>query len=682
MPENQVHFSEQPGVNVPEKVRPLLHECEKICAEFKELCQRDAAAARKRAEELENAYRSIVLPPEYGEIMDKQFNTAKSDFEKELALAEERRLHRGDAVAALNDLLIENARFSTQVNLLPFKKDFEKIRKQWKLISDGVADIEPLNERFAASCERIDRRLEQETAAAAAALEELKSVAAALTALKEAAPEEFRKKRDELEKRRAGAIADADRRQETAQKAIDEVAALFQELNDKLTLHYQTLDLARWESYTLKLDLCNELETLKDTPENKLPDAARRLRNIRVRWQELGAVPREKQHELGPRYYEYTTVLQHRVDDYYKQLRLARNTAAELKKSLCEQAEAIADSTDWNATGNQLKELQQQWKNAGNAGRDMDKELYTRFRSACDKFFNARNASWAEKQRQQSEGIALKHSLCDAAAKLGELPPHEAVREARRLRTEFQKAHRCGKQEPELNSRFNALMDAFFGGRRAAAEEAVQQREELIAKLEKFNADDADAEKTLNSLRSQWRELPTVPKEIAGKLDSRYKAALSNAEKAVSGVRQVRQKQRGAVLGDAVKAAAVLITAARNGEALPEITVDLSPFPKIANMVTDIVSGGFNSEMDKQLSRNTKEFRRILDELEKSASGAAAGENDLAAELAAAIAGNFGGAVFQSRQENPQALMKKLLDIGMVEPSEADELVGRYAKLL
>lgn len=681
MPENQIHFSEQPDVSVPERVRPLLHECEKICEELKTLARQEEAGARSRAEELEAAYRAIELPPEYAEIMDKQFSEAKSEFEQELEQSEVRRTRRAGAVDALSDLLIENARFSTQVHLLPHRREFEKIRKQWKLASADIDDIEQLNERFQAACERIDNRLAQELAAAEIAHQELDKVAAALTALLEAAPEEFRKQRDALEKQRDNALVDADRQQDSVKKVLADIQTLFHDLNAKLTLHYQTLDLARWESYTLKQDLCRELETLKDTPENELPTAANRLREIRKRWQELGAVPREKQHELGPRYYEFTTHLQHRIDDYYKQLRLARGTAQETKQKLCEEAEVLMNSTEWNATGDKLKALQQQWKEAGHAGRDADKALYTRFRAACDVFFNARNAYWAEKQQQHAEGAALKHSLCDAAAKLGELPVPEAIREAKRLRAEFQKAPRAGKQEQEINGKFNAIMDAFFNGRRAAIDETRQRREALIAEMEQLDTTTLAEDKRLSELRAEWRNLPPAPRDIAAKLDARYKAVSGNLDKALSGLRQQQQQQRGALLSSAMQETAKLIEAARESVELPEIAMDLTPFPKLAGIVTDIVAGGLSEDMEKAIARNTKEFKILLDELEAAVEKNQPGSNDLAAELAAAIAQNFGSAVFTAKTADPRELLKKLLAIGMVEPAELSELMDRYEKI-
>jgi hypothetical protein len=60
------------------------------------------------------------------------------------------------------------------------------------------------------------------------------------------------------------------------------------------------------------------------------------------------------------------------------------------KTALSEQAEALADSTDWEATATAIKQLQAEWKQTGAPPRVQSEELWQRFRSACDRFFDRR----------------------------------------------------------------------------------------------------------------------------------------------------------------------------------------------------------------------------------------------------------------------------------------------------
>ncbi len=691
MSESQIQHPESPGVSVPERLRPLLHERERICTELEALAGKDDEISRNRAAGLGADYRRCEpLPPEYAEIMDRRFAAAEAAFTEGLTVAAERRAKREQVLETLHTLLTEQARLSAAPRLLPHRREWERLRKNWRVATTGVDDLDLLEKAFADSAAAFAARMEAEVAAAASAREVLLGLCRELEALREAdRPEEFKEKREGWEAIRDAAVAALDPDSAEDKALQGRVRDLFKELNDRLVLHYQTLDLARWESYTLKLDLCRELEQLRDTSEEKLPAAAVRLREIRKRWQELGPVPREKQNELGPRYYEYTTALQHRVDDFYKAQRAAHAAAAAKKTALCEAAEALRESTRWNETSEQLKALQAEWKTVGHAGREADGALYARFRAACDVFFNARAQYWAEKQQQQNEAGARKRELCAAAEGLSALPVQEAVRRAKQLRTEFQTAGRAGKQEQSLNVRFNTAMEAFFHSRHEAVQNAKNRREEILRELESLkDMPPLPAEQRMGELRAEWRLLEPLPREQDARYEARARAAAAEVEKALAAIRRRQQRERADWLIPAMRAAAEVVTAARRGDPLPEVTLDLTLFPRLGAVVTDVVAAGGSvpEGMEKALARNAREFLGLLEECEKAIQPRQKTEaaRDLAADLAAAIAGNFGGgamAAARKKETEPAALLRRLLEVGLPEPDQLDELLERYAAL-
>ena len=73
--------------------------------------------------------------------------------------------------------------------------------------------------------------------------------------------------------------------------------------------------------------------------------------------------------------------------DHFKNMRegLAANLAA--KTALCEKAEALKDSTDWNAAANTLVALQKEWKTIGPVAHKVSDAVWKRFNDACNYFF-------------------------------------------------------------------------------------------------------------------------------------------------------------------------------------------------------------------------------------------------------------------------------------------------------
>src|SRR5207248_2709555 len=95
---------------------------------------------------------------------------------------------------------------------------------------------------------------------------------------------------------------------------------------------------------------------------------------------------------------------------HFASLDAERRTAATVKTALCEQAEALADSTDWDATTTVMKRLQAEWKASGPLPRAQSDALWQRFRTACDRFFERRS-----RRHELANEVVLQkaQAICD-----------------------------------------------------------------------------------------------------------------------------------------------------------------------------------------------------------------------------------------------------------------------------
>ncbi|HUN37955.1 MAG TPA: DUF349 domain-containing protein [Trebonia sp.] len=96
---------------------------------------------------------------------------------------------------------------------------------------------------------------------------------------------------------------------------------------------------------------------------------------------------------------------------YFAQVEAERDAVRERKERLVEEAEALQDSTDWGSTTSAYRELMRAWKEAGRAGRDVEAELWKRFRDAQDKFFAARTEVFAAKETELRQHAHVKEEL-------------------------------------------------------------------------------------------------------------------------------------------------------------------------------------------------------------------------------------------------------------------------------
>jgi len=117
---------------------------------------------------------------------------------------------------------------------------------------------------------------------------------------------------------------------------------------------------------------------------------------------------------------------------YFATLETERESVRDRKEKLVQEAEALADSTDWGPTTSAYRELMRAWKEAGRAGRDAEAELWKRFRDAQDKFFAARTEVFAVKEAELRQHAAAKEELLAEAQALVPVTDLKSARSALR----------------------------------------------------------------------------------------------------------------------------------------------------------------------------------------------------------------------------------------------------------
>ena len=644
---------------IPEALREKLHLCEAVCKEVESLTGRpdvDAVAEcvrlRARFEEL------LDLPPEYEEVIRKKFEAAVKDVE--LSLDENARREE-----EIQKIKAEVEAFVAAGELATFK-ELEKIEKKcqsFSTVNPGAAELiraelgklAPLRERLIAEAEQ--EKLLTEKA------DQLTEQLTALTEAEDIAPLHESKNQIEEAYAQLGKVPAA---------AARRYAEAHKQASMKLARHYETLDYARWESYTLKLDLCKKLEELSQKADKEMPSVAKQLQEIREKWKNLGSVPREKSEEINPRYLELTRTLQRKVDDFYTHRRQEQKQAAAEKLKLCERAAEIANSTDWAATANEFKEMQKQWKALPVAGAS-EHELFAKFRVSADLFFNARSAVLTERNRQFEEAAKAKEALISAAESLA--PGN--VREAKSLRAQYQALKPAGREEHELRRRFDAAMNNFFAALKDDFSQKEAKARELLAELENLTADPLAGHARAREIREEFHQLScraTISLE---------RAALDKFGKALESARR-KEKE---TLFDQMKGLALLLAAAcqDTGAALPEEDA-LEKFPRLRT-ACKLISACRNGEpesaekLEKQFAVSRNEHSRILTALEELGSAKQSEPLSLAAELEAAILGNFAAAEAAERRKktaDPKQLKAEYINAGLLPLEELEASFARF----
>lgn len=127
-----------------------------------------------------------------------------------------------------------------------------------------------------------------------------------------------------------------------------------------------------------------------------------RLAELLEEWKACARLDRKSDDALWKRFSHARSTFTKRRKAHYASLTAERDAVKAAKLALVEQAEALADSTQWAATAAKFRDLMAEWKNAGRAGREIDDELWERFRAAQDAFFTARKAATPAPTRREA----------------------------------------------------------------------------------------------------------------------------------------------------------------------------------------------------------------------------------------------------------------------------------------
>ena len=228
--------------------------------------------------------------------------------------------------------------------------------------------------------------------------------------------------------------------------------------------------------------------------ETDLAATAKALRELQLRWQEVADAPQHTAQRLWDRFKAATDFIRSRCEIYFAQLRQERSTNLAAKAALIEQAEALADSTDWSKTAARFQELQKAWEDTGPVPRDAARDLAQRFRAACNTFFTRRRDALTSKKKEWNENLARKEALCERAEQLTESTDWDAVAsELKKLQADWKAIGpvRHDKSEVVWN-RFRSAADKFFeryhNRHKIAAAEKIAEHAALVVALESLVA--------------------------------------------------------------------------------------------------------------------------------------------------------------------------------------------------
>jgi hypothetical protein len=287
----------------------------------------------------------------------------------------------------------------------------------------------------------------------------------------------------------AAAVGDLD----SLAKRVD---ALLEKTATAVEEHKAARAAAKEEAVARLTALAEEAEQLAKSSSWK--DAGERLRNLGQDWKRVTGVEKKAADALWERVAAARKAVAERRTAHFGALEQQRTVSQERKEKLVKEAEKLVGSTDWKGTAERFKQLMTDWKTAGRAPREADDALWAQFKAAQDAFFQARSATFAEKDEELRANQKVKEEILAEAEAL-EVPGGKS-----RLRQLQDRWDAAGKVPREvmrsLEDRFGKVEEKFRGTADTAHVKTTEST--FVVRLrEKV----ADLEKKLAQAREQGR---------------------------------------------------------------------------------------------------------------------------------------------------------------------------------
>ncbi|HJE58466.1 MAG TPA: DUF349 domain-containing protein, partial [Nocardiopsis listeri] len=172
----------------------------------------------------------------------------------------------------------------------------------------------------------------------------------------------------------------------------------------------QAQEQARGQARQVKERIVAEAERVASETTHWKSGGERMLQLIEE-WKKAPRADRPTEQALWKRMSAARNSFSKRRKAYFANLDQQREEVRADKERIVVEAEALSSSTEWGPTARAYRDLMQRWKASGRADRTSEDKLWARFKAAQDTFFDARNATFAERDAELRVNADAKEKI-------------------------------------------------------------------------------------------------------------------------------------------------------------------------------------------------------------------------------------------------------------------------------
>ena len=311
-------------------------------------------------------------------------------------------------------------------------------------------------------------------------------------------------------------------------------------INKRHQQHFEELKDKEKENLDQKTVICELLEGIeydKLTTFQSWNEKTQEVLALQKKWKDIGFAPAKQNQKIFERFRAACDTFFSHKGEFFKQAKTDMTANLEKKTALCEQAEALKDSTDWKATADKMADLQKQWREIGPVQKKYTNSIWKRFIGACDYFYEQRDKNTSSKKHEENTNLAAKKEILSKLKAFN--PDNLSDDDIQAIQQLVDEWNGIGfvpfKVKDKIAAEFKAVMEPFGSvvrtgrGRQpqrgGSAREAGSPREKLIRQYEQKKSEIQTYENNLGFMNASSKTGNGFVDAIKAKIDDLKKEA-------------------------------------------------------------------------------------------------------------------------------------------------------------
>lgn len=312
---------------------------------------------------------------------------------------------------------------------------------------------------------------------------------------------------------------------------------LVEKFYDKVKINRELRDLDLRKNLEAKIALCEKAEEL--LLEKSLTKSFKLLQKYHDEWKEIGPVPQEKRDEIWERFKSTTDKINQIRRDHYAKIEEEQKANYDAKVAICEKMEEIVNEpvnsiNAYQKKSNEVNELFKLWKQVGPIHKKQSDEIWNRFKSSMNNFFDSKKEFFSKLKVQQMENYNKKLQICVEVENLVDSTEWKKTTDyIKKLQEEWKNIGPVPKRHSDkIWKRFRTACDAFFKNKsehfssiKGKEDDNLKAKQQVIENIKAYELkkDRNENMEAIRGFQREWMSIGHVPMKMKDALQKEYR---------------------------------------------------------------------------------------------------------------------------------------------------------------